>query len=138
MARDYRTDEIVVQWEPRLCIHTGECVRGAPGVFDREARPWIDLSGAEAVHIAEVIARCPSGALHAERLGGAPQDEPEAVLTVRAVRDGPLYVRGDIEVRDANGALIRRDMRLALCRCGASGNKPFCDNSHLESGFQAG
>jgi CDGSH-type Zn-finger protein len=52
------------------------------------------------------------------------------------VPNGPLYVRGSIEVRDADGSIFRRDTRLALCRCGQSRNKPFCDNSHRQAGFR--
>src|SRR5207253_9288847 len=50
-------------------------------------------------------------------------------------RNGPLYVRGSVEVRAADGTLVARDVRVALCRCGASGNKPFCDNRHRVAGF---
>jgi CDGSH-type Zn-finger protein len=57
--------------------------------------------------------------------------------TVTLVPNGPLYVRGDVEVRAANGQLIRRDTRLAFCRCGHSQHKPFCDNSHRNVGFVA-
>ncbi len=143
MAREYRTDQIVVQWDAERCIHVGECVRGAPGVFDRSARPWIDPAGDDPARSAEVVARCPSGALHVQLLdGGTPlpmavQEQPDTPLSVRSVRDGPLYVRGDVEVCDAAGTVIRRDVRVALCRCGASEQKPYCDNSHLAAGFRA-
>jgi CDGSH-type Zn-finger protein len=50
------------------------------------------------------------------------------------VADGPLYVRGKLSLVDARGDEIA-EMRAALCRCGASGNKPFCDSSHREIGF---
>ena len=52
------------------------------------------------------------------------------------VEDGPLAVRGDLVVRLEDGALERLP-RAALCRCGKSHNKPFCDNSHLKAGFRA-
>ena len=39
IARVYENDSIVVTWEPKLCTHTGNCLRGLPGVFDLEARP---------------------------------------------------------------------------------------------------
>jgi CDGSH-type Zn-finger protein len=42
-----------------------------------------------------------------------------------------------VRIVDADGRLIREDTRVALCRCGASGNKPFCDGSHRRIGFQA-
>jgi CDGSH-type Zn-finger protein len=46
-------------------------------------------------------------------------------------------VRGDIEILAPDGSVLRRDTRIALCRCGGSENKPFCDNSHRKNGFQA-
>jgi CDGSH-type Zn-finger protein len=48
---------------------------------------------------------------------------------------GPLFLRGRIRIKDADGRLIREDTRVALCRCGASENKPFCDGSHRRIGF---
>lgn len=83
-----------------------------------------------------MIQTCPTGALHFERLDGGPQEPAPATTTVTVTQDGPLYLHGNIEVRDATGAVIRRDTRLALCQCGASRNKPFCDNSHLLVGFR--
>lgn len=54
-------------------------------------------------------------------------------IKVRA--DGPLLCKGDIEVCSADGELLEKGADLVLCRCGHSGNKPFCDGSHRESGF---
>ena len=139
MAREYVGDEIAVGWEPALCIHAGECVRGMPDVFNADARPWIaiDQAAGRADTLAEVIRRCPSGALHTRRLDGEANEAAAAPVTVAVQRDGPLYVRGDLEIRDASGGMIRREVRAALCRCGDSANKPFCDNSHIAAGFQA-
>ncbi|MGD8999479.1 MAG: CDGSH iron-sulfur domain-containing protein [Granulosicoccaceae bacterium] len=52
--------------------------------------------------------------------------------------DGPLICHSDtaVIIRDADGNIIRQDREIALCRCGASGNKPFCDGSHKAAGFQ--
>jgi len=51
--------------------------------------------------------------------------------------DGPILVRGDVEIRDAAGRVVpRRRATVALCRCGASGIKPFCDGSHKAIGFR--
>ena len=50
---------------------------------------------------------------------------------------GPLLVRGDIDLRDAEGRPIEpRRGTVALCRCGASATKPFCDGSHKLTGFE--
>jgi CDGSH-type Zn-finger protein len=57
------------------------------------------------------------------------------MTTVTPVENGPLLLRGELTVRGIDGA-DEILPRAALCRCGQSKNKPFCDNSHLESGFQ--
>ena len=56
--------------------------------------------------------------------------------------DGPLYVKGDLRIGGATGEPggsaaeeARVEYRAALCRCGESANKPFCDNTHHECGF---
>jgi CDGSH-type Zn-finger protein len=58
-------------------------------------------------------------------------------VSVVPVPKGPLFLRGRIQIRDAEERLIREDTRVALCRCGASENKPFCDGSHRRIGFDA-
>ena len=133
--RHYTSEAIDITYDARRCIHAAECVRGLPEVFDTGRRPWILPSGASADAIAAVIERCPSGALHyTRRDGGAPEAPPDQT-TIAPVPGGPLYVRGLIQLRSADGSLIVEDTRLALCRCGQSQNKPFCDNSHLGTGF---
>jgi CDGSH-type Zn-finger protein len=85
--------------------------------------------------LAAVIAKCPSGALHFTwRDGGAAETPPEHTAIV-STPGGPLYVRGLVHLRSADGGLIVEDMRLALCRCGQSHNKRFCDHSHRDAGF---
>jgi uncharacterized Fe-S cluster protein YjdI len=136
VAREYRNERIVVRWEPRLCIHAGVCVRGLPEVFDPGARPWVAIDGATADRIAAVVAGCPTGALHAERLDGGLAEPVEPTPTIRVRPNGPLFVTGSVRLLDERGELIREDTRLALCRCGHSDNKPFCDGSHRRVGFR--
>lgn len=51
--------------------------------------------------------------------------------------DGPLLARGDFELRSAIGEVIPKGRRtVALCRCGLSSIKPFCDGSHKTAGFR--
>src|SRR4030095_4585821 len=77
-TRIYADDRIEVHWEPGLCIHVQNCVRGLPQVFDAESRPWIHVDAADADRIAETVATCPTGALHFRRLdGGAQEEGPE-------------------------------------------------------------
>jgi uncharacterized Fe-S cluster protein YjdI/CDGSH-type Zn-finger protein len=135
--RVYEAPTIEVHWEPRLCIHTGNCVRGLPRVFDPKARPWVAVAAADADAIARTIETCPTGALHYRRLDGGRQEQPPEETTVEASADGPLLVRGDVRILGGDGSVIREDTRVALCRCGASKNKPFCDGSHRRVGFRA-
>jgi len=62
----------------------------------------------------------------------------ETAATITPYRDGPLIVRGDFRLVDQDGNEIDpgRDT-IALCRCGKSGIKPFCDGSHKRAGFSA-
>jgi CDGSH-type Zn-finger protein len=61
-----------------------------------------------------------------------------AGATITPYRDGPLIVRGDFRLVDPDGAEIDPGRStIALCRCGKSGIKPFCDGSHKRSGFSA-
>jgi uncharacterized Fe-S cluster protein YjdI len=135
-SRVYANDAIEVQWEPRLCIHTGKCWRRLGEVFDPEARPWVKVDAADADRIAETILTCPTGALHFRRLDGGPQEDPEEPTTIDPRPNGPLFLRGRVRIVDPDGNLIREDTRVALCRCGGSGNKPFCDGTHRTIGFE--
>ena len=57
--------------------------------------------------------------------------------TITPYRDGPLLVRGEVELVTAEGDPIPRNRRtVALCRCGLSSIKPFCDGTHKASGFR--
>lgn len=134
-ARTYANDAIEVQWEPKLCIHMQNCVRGLGEVFDPQARPWIRVDAADAERIAETVLTCPTGALHFRRVDGGPQEEPPVDTIIEPRPNGPLFLRGRIRIVDADGASVREDTRVALCRCGASSNKPFCDGSHRKIGF---
>jgi CDGSH-type Zn-finger protein len=72
------------------------------------------------------------------------EPQPESVAhrdqgaTITPYRDGPLIVRGDFRLVDADGVEIDPGRgTVALCRCGKSGIKPFCDGTHKKSGFTA-
>jgi CDGSH-type Zn-finger protein/uncharacterized Fe-S cluster protein YjdI len=126
---------IRVTWSKARCIHSAECIRGLPLVFQPGGRPWVKPEAGTAQKIAEVIERCPTGALHYERLDGGSAEAAATANTVTPQPDGPLFVRGQVEIMDAEGNLILRDTRVALCRCGGTSNKPFCDGSHRMRGF---
>ncbi|NLT56782.1 MAG: CDGSH iron-sulfur domain-containing protein [Actinomycetales bacterium] len=52
-------------------------------------------------------------------------------VTVTVCPDGPLLVRGDVEIRTADGDVVPRGRStVALCRCGRTGRAPWCDGTH--------
>lgn len=61
--QEFKNNRIIVRFDENVCRHAGECVRGLPAVFDPSKDPWIDVNAASAEEIAEVVRRCPSGAL---------------------------------------------------------------------------
>lgn len=68
---------------------------------------------------------------------GAPQPVPPRPTTVKAVRNGPLQVKGTFKLLDPDGQEydLEGQRILLLCRCGKSRNQPFCDSSHRQNGF---
>ena len=86
--RRYTSADIDVTYDVKRCIHAAECVRGLPAVFDTKKRPWVQPDKANADTVAEVILRCPSGALHYERKdGGAAESIAVGAKTLWAQLD---------------------------------------------------
>ena len=137
LPRTYRGERISVNFDANFCAHVAECLNGAPAVFDVHKRPWIMLKEADPDMVAEVVRRCPTGALTYKRLDGGADEHPDADATVEVTANGPYEIRGDIEVVDTNNQVVYRATRMSLCRCGASRNRPFCDKSHEFVHFRA-
>ncbi len=120
-----------------ICAHAGVCTDSLPKVWRMDAEPWIDPDGAPVEAIIEVIRACPSGALSYSvdsKAAARPPGEP----AIRVTKDGPYHVSGGIALQNVRwGDGAPRD-HYALCRCGASKNKPFCDGSHWDIDFKDG
>lgn len=130
--QEYRGTHVVVRFDASKCIHSRNCVLGRPEVFQANVPgPWIDPDRAPAGQVAMTALACPSGAITFERVDGGAQEMPPPVNVVRVRENGPLAVHADLGVGDVSC------LRATLCRCGASRNKPWCDGSHVEAGFQA-
>jgi hypothetical protein len=86
---------------------------------------------------------CPSGRYTAVDLATRVVHEPDLEPSIGLVEDpqagvsGPLWVRGGIPVVSADGEPYEVRNRVTLCRCGGSKNKPFCDSTHVDIGFDA-
>jgi CDGSH-type Zn-finger protein len=94
--------------------------------------PWLHPETDSVEHLVHVAQSCPSGAISYRRLdGGADEPAPE-VNTIHLRQNGPYAFHAALQIEGQESAL-----RATLCRCGQSRNKPFCDNSHIEAGFEA-
>jgi CDGSH-type Zn-finger protein/uncharacterized Fe-S cluster protein YjdI len=130
-------EKMDITYDAGRCIHAAECVSRLRSVFDGNKSPWIQPDAGAADDVAATVHQCPSGALHYARKDGGAVERPSEHNTIRLSEDGPLYLRGDFTISNAAGEVVVNDTRAALCRCGASENKPFCDNTHTSIKFSA-
>jgi CDGSH-type Zn-finger protein/uncharacterized Fe-S cluster protein YjdI len=128
-----RGEKLELQYEAKLCIHSRFCVTGAPQVFLANVKgPWIHPDAMPVEALVEVAHACPSGAIRYHRLDGGPDEIAPPVNLVGVREAGPYAFRAQLQLNGAPAGF-----RATLCRCGASKNKPFCDSSHHEIGFNA-
>ena len=113
----------------------GKCVKNLPNVFKPKERPWVDVEGAEQQAIVDAINTCPSGALSYTLKSQTAEASRATGSEIQVLADGPLIVNGPCVVVDKSGNKQQFDKRVALCRCGHSANKPFCDGAHKSEGF---
>ena len=63
MAQEYRGAKVAISYDPDVCTHSGNCVKGLPAVFDVNQNPWINPDNASIEEVKSAIRNCPSGAL---------------------------------------------------------------------------
>ena len=63
ITKKYTNGEVTIVWKPNVCIHSGICFKGLPGVFDPRRHPWIEPNVGTTKEIIEQVKKCPSGAL---------------------------------------------------------------------------
>lgn len=135
--RVYTGEHADVTYSLRRCIHAKECVTRLSTVFNLDQRPWIQVGATDGDILADTVERCPSGALHHLRKDGGTAEAVPDTNRITLWADGPIQVSGDLRITGFEVA-VENETRATLCRCGASQNKPFCDNSHTTIGFKAG
>ena len=116
----YAGDKATVSWHGGLCIHIGECGRAKGELFVAGRKPWCQ----------------PDSSSDDEIEDGSHVETADSENTVHVAYNGPLFLRGDLDIDDAPDSAPGLKFRAALCRCGLSGNKPYCDNSHEKHDFQ--
>ena len=136
-TRTYETDRIRVFWDASRCIHTANCLMAQPTVFDVRRRPWVDVTAASAEEIAAAVRTCPTGAPHLRGGRRVPRRDVGGPYHHRRPTQRPaVRARPGRRCGTRRDRLVTDEHRLALCRCGASANKPFCDNSHRKIRFR--
>ncbi|HWQ22408.1 MAG TPA: CDGSH iron-sulfur domain-containing protein [Clostridia bacterium] len=135
-----RGPTLVLRDKTELCIGAGFCDKGL-GTWESTKRSGTAAARELAIRTS---GNCPSGRLVCyEKETGKPI-EPAYEQSVALVEDpreglsGPIWVRGKIPVQSSEGKEYEPRNRVTLCRCGASGNKPFCDGTHIDVKFSDG
>ena len=152
-TKAYSGRDIIVEFDSAHCIHALTDSNGKPVLaLARLAlcrcgasanKPFCDGAHSRAAfHDAGIATTSASIAGHAGGPAVRPTAEPTSGLTDGPITlvprpNGPITVSGPLCVRGADGALMANTTSSALCRCGASANKPFCDGAHTRIGFQA-
>jgi CDGSH-type Zn-finger protein len=124
---------LVLEDVESLCVHARFCMR-AGGIWNLTKQSDNPEVRETAI---EEAGNCPSGRLVVRDPKTGHANEPEFEKSIVIIEypargeHGPLWVRGGIPVESADGKRYTARNRVTLCRCGKSGNKPFCDGSHI-------
>lgn len=140
----YTNGEVTVVWKPKVCIHSTLCWKGLIEVFNPKEKPWIKMDGAGTERIIEQVRKCPSGALsyflNADAIEESEKDkvvaESASIMKIEVSANGPYLVKTQCLIIHSDGREETKTGKVALCRCGSSLNKPYCDGSHNKTGFQ--
>lgn len=137
VTKEYSNGQVTIVWKPDQCIHSKICWTGLIDVFDPRKRPWVNINGADSNAIMAQVDKCPSGALSYYLNEKIKEHQDVDVDTiVEVMKNGPLLIYGNITIKDKEGNETKKNRVTALCRCGASSNKPYCDGTHVKIGFK--
>jgi CDGSH-type Zn-finger protein len=132
--QDYTEGELTVHDNRGICAHIGRCTDGLPSVFKLRTEPWIEPSEADVGSVVATVRLCPSGAL-SHSVGSKEHRDTERPAAIVVSKDGPYFITGGIELEGEGWGEGASREHYALCRCGQSKNKPFCDGTHWK-GFK--
>lgn len=140
----YTNGELTILWKPDTCIHSSICWKGLIEVFNPRQKPWVKMEGATTEKIIEQVKKCPSGALSYYLIAEATTEEsPDKVVAesanitkIEVSANGPYLIKTECLIVHSDGREETKTGTVALCRCGASENKPYCDGHHRKIGFE--
>ena len=128
--------DVDVEWDGRLCIHISECGQSNGELFVGGRKPWCTPDVSSIDEVIDVTKRCSSGALTYKVKDGSQTEHAATQNSLMVTSNGPYFLSGDLEIEGAADDMPGVQFRAALCRCGQSQNKPFCDNSHEKIHFK--
>lgn len=124
-----------IHYNRLLCSHAAECSKRLPSVFDPQRKPWIEPDRGQLADLEAVVKACPSGALRLSTGADEPKHFIDDAVVVEVEKNGPYRV-ANIPLDETNWATGASTRKYVLCRCGQSGNKPFCDGSHHDAAWR--
>jgi hypothetical protein len=95
------------------------------------------MQGAQSEEIVRVVKNCPSGALSYKmnnEMNKQKNNQAEEI-SIKVNKGGPYLITGNVKIIDKDGTEKVKEGTVALCRCGESQNKPYCDGSHRNKEF---
>ena len=139
-AKEINGPELILKDVEKLCASARFC--------HRSGDIWKQIPKSNNPEIKQIAIRnscdCPSGRLMLRDKKTGKSFEPELGRSIELVADpfigvnGPIWVRGNIPIKSADGKIYAGRNRVTLCRCGKSLNKPFCDSSHYPEQSKGG
>ncbi len=143
VIKEYTNGEITVKWQADECIHATTCFKMLPEVFKPTERPWVKMDGASTKKIIKTVEACPTNALTWQyndstnnKRNIVMEKDKQEKKKITLFKNGPLHVPSDVDIIDGDGKTLKPNEDKYICRCGHSKNKPFCDGSHMTTGFK--
>jgi uncharacterized Fe-S cluster protein YjdI len=138
LKKKYTKENLTVIWQPDLCIHSRECFKGLPEVFNPANRPWVNMDAEPVDRIMSQVDKCPSGALSYEMNPEETETDNtmEQPPLIDVSENGPILISGPANLKYKGNQELKDSKIIALCRCGLSSRKPYCDGSHKREGFK--
>lgn len=136
VIQHYPGRQVTINFNRSICSGAARCVNTLPSVFSSESsEDWISPDDDSLENIRAAVERCPSGALSLHDVKEVIGTEATKSPRIDVVQHGPYNVQ-NIELVERPTASHANVLRYALCRCGLSKNKPYCDYSHAEKGWR--
>ena len=131
LIQEYKGEKLTITFNRSICSGAANCVQQLPEVFSvKGSTAWISPDEADLESIIQTIKTCPSGAL-SYTINDKVNIDSRTTSKISIIKDGPYYVEA-IDFKHRAVPTNFAPTKYALCRCGLSKNKPYCDYSHAE------